>query len=425
MINILLAASLQPMLASFNYVNDPIVDLVPEVPALSKDFMGQFAIEEEVADYHRCFIQYDDIEFVYKTGRTIIQNSSGSYYYIASPNQPRIKEVVNLFNDSTSLRLIVRELEKEAKDYGAVDVKNSVLSYLRAINIDYSSESFYGSWKWKETCGDIDEGFIQYVSNIVSHGLKFQDFCGQYVEPKKYNKNLYGSFSDLAIADGDNRPTLSMPDPFHPSDSIDVPHLFAVMDGNYSSTGSTLSLNFSNAQSDVVSWSGDLQQVVHDINKNETEYSNKTFEQIMSTPSTRAPIQDILADCDGVIMACEYLNHNYSLSDALSSYYTNAKLYDRYRRYDRFVDCVLEKPDSNWSGTRIERFEKEVHLSLGLLWDAKSERYYSNPNNIYLGYAIMKGGQMGSMPSEDSRKIVADKFCDFVRRQISLVVASC
>lgn len=419
----------------------------PVPPGMSGNVIGYFAGCETVDEPEVVPMYYGDYNFVSSTGRDAgITTYQGSQYgwYIANEDYPRITTIKPLLPNMDSVIFLVGEMERDALEYlydnvpvvFCSDVANRVMGFIRGTNIDYYSN--YGDdplEKWNFLCGSVDTSFISHTSNSTIHKMIYQDYLAFFVSSYHYSQEdqRYHGFNLPVYGptpsnyNSFNKP-LYVGDVLDANDGIDLPHMFASMDGIYNETGRNvlldspiinLPLKFT---SDLVSWAGDLQTAARNLRNQPFYLLPSSFNSIM-TGGYGFPKSDLLADVDAFNIAAGYLNPDilvnaHAISNAMDDYYGSLTSQSR---YSMFIDSVLSLQDENWTGTRMQKFYREVYAALDL--EITSFNFGFNTiqytdgtgrysiNNTYYNNLLYKEGSVPAL----TRATVAKLFADYIR----------
>ena len=214
---------------------------------------------------------------------------------------PAIDSIETDFTKSNSdLYLILSILYNLAGLYNPnaniLEKNRLVLQYLRSYN--------YNSTAWNLVDGQIDENFINYVTNSINYSSLWHP----------YNMHIYISQKDIFI---------------------EITHLAATIEAHLNILNNLISTDI-----DVAGWAGDLLQLEgimqQKYNSNSQQY-NYTYEQIMSligaetseiislgftnANQTGFPLEDLLQDVDASNMASNM--NTVPIFTVFQNYYTN------------------------------------------------------------------------------------------------------
>ena len=226
------------------------------------------------------------------------------------------------YNNIDDVIYMIGKLDKLAMEYTNSDRQkaiNCVFGYIRGINKDYAGKDEkqkdpndkYDGIEWKVVCGPIDKGFISFVATKEkADEITFPEFFASFLQnASNYNSFLHGAVDDVYL-----NKAYKVPDPLGTGQSIDLTHMFAVMDGVYQNTGYNsfaCKMSFGNTtlQRDLASWSGDLQQLIASFRQAQVEEKTYTladgyieFNTYLGDGSGFSS-DDLLADIDGFNMA--------------------------------------------------------------------------------------------------------------------------
>ena len=220
--------------------------------------------------------------------------------------------------------------------------------------------------------GGINSEYINYVNSFDKNGIKPNEFFASFISNSSYNNDNHGS---KRIEYSNN--SLFLIDPFDESRQFDLIHFFAVMDGVYNDTeGDSAIINgdISNGKTnrDVCSWLGDIMTGCRDIKlQSRSILEIQTFEQFINLAPS-CSLSDVLSDIDGINVAVQYLNNNYSVKSGLFNFY---KLnINSWQRRITFKDSVADSfvdPDFDM----FHLFESKIYFAFGLNLGADLQVY--------------------------------------------------
>ena len=313
----------------------------------------------------------------------------------------------------------------EAAQYMPSAEPNITMMYLRSFNEDYigainDGGTFSKGLLWAYAAGVDPNIFL--VSSTVDAFNQSGYYFSQFVDGGKWGGSAHRG-DNFSHPRGSSWQSLRFKDPVKSYRGIDLIHMFAVMDAAYENT---LDIGFVSPSvplgdeyvMDLASWAGDLQTAVSSIDAEEYSavLSMNRFGEFMSTFG-QCSEEDVLADIDGMIIARDYLPSDKHVSTAVENYYRN--LNDTFRK-NHFVDAVLSKPNSSWSGSNKQKFLCEVGDMLGLTYNNgvwKESSSYSNGTDV-AKYYLLNGNK--TYPSSKDKKPVnvrakvAELFSDYV-----------
>ena len=332
----------------------------------------------------------------------------------------------------------VKQVEKSAENYvycnkTRENINNLTLGYIRTIKKDYEghgdADNFIDELTWEIICGDSDFNFNLHVqSNDDSLELTTSQFFSSYLKSEDdYN---FKSHSSQTLCMG-----YELPDPLGSGQSIDLIHLFAAIDGIYSSTGRndlicSSVLGNTTYQKDLVSWLGDLHTFTNqvsnlNININQlraydNSYGHIDFNDFVSNGIDSFSSSDLLADIDAFNIVNFYLNNNVnSLSDAIIAYYTTIQNDSSLigNRYYAFIYNVTVETELAKTNNLLKDFQNEIYSSMNLNYNNGNvyDYEYYNPNSINL--KLLAGAYFGdkkNYPSFEVRKYCADLFYSYI-----------
>ncbi|MCM1441406.1 MAG: hypothetical protein NC131_19700 [Roseburia sp.] len=335
------------------------------------------------------------------------------------------------YNNMDYVIYMVDRLESLAEDYTGRDkqrTKNCVLGYIRGINANYAGTeeknktseyeiSNVVGGAWAAFCGNIDKGFINYVkAHENGQGITFPEFFASFLRNGgDYNDYLYGTVDNYFLNKHHR-----LPDPLGTGQFIDLIHMFASMDGIYKKTENniavcTVVLGTASIHRDIVSWSGDLQQLIKSLFKksilNESYNSADGFIDFNEyTGGKNFSSDDLLADLDAFNITKLFIDSDKnSIKHSLLGYYNEIKN-DKSTLGNRFCEAIytitidLEGDKQN---SVIENFRKEVCNAVNVGY--QSGNYWEE--SIHSGYTVKI---MGDNSEYETRKICAKLFCDYI-----------
>lgn len=391
----------------------------------SSTYIGTYIIDVPVNSSIKVYIEPKLREFVTEKGVSVYEEPSGSffgkkkYYYFANKYINKIVGSIQLSNDVDSLIFVLNELENMAKKYDSIEYKNLVLGYIRSINIEYDQNHL----DWKMVAGAESTDFIAKVNEQQTFGIRIIEFFSQFISYASFNLSIHGELDAKYRRNNDN--VLFLLDPIKNSDlKIDLIHLFASIDGIYRKTHSIISLG-NNAQRDIASWNGDLQQACYrfaDNNESVLGISSANMDFIFSYKDSGATSYDIVADIDAMNITKTYIDFDEtSINNAFSAYY---RLIEKPEdRYQMFIKTVLIDEERSINGNELERLRYEIYSQFNIV--LTKDGYYENCNfydpNWYIGFGIMRVGGIqklnntfGQIPSKDIRAFVVDSFYNYI-----------
>ncbi len=385
-------------------------------PTNKFSYMYNYGVTTPVNKETKVYIDESMVDFIKSTNRVVFEETKTvffipqkKYYYVANEYVEKVVSVRQISNDIDSLIFMLRQLESEAIKYDSIHYKNIVLGYIRSINLDYDGDSYYG--KWDAISGTISFDFIQKIDNDYSHGLRFCDYFGSFINYSKYNSK---SHLDMLTKYKRIKTNLHLID--NNGNNIDLIHMFASIDAIYDDTGNSLTIGRNNLQRDIASWNGDLQQACEYLKYKEIENEDiiETIDfskDILENSDSKCGIEDIIADIDAMNITKSYINYTEnSISNSVSAYYS---LIDENKsfRYQMFVNSViLDEENHIDSDSKIERFEHEVYYEFNL---KKENAIIVNCENylpIEQVHNLMKGDSISinnsNMPSLEVREFI-------------------
>ena len=405
--------------------------------AASTAYIGEYAITEPVNEKTKVYIEPQMVNFIKSTGRKVYEEMEfiffKKYYYYANTFVEKVVDVKRIDNSVDSLIFMVGELENRLRPYSQEVLKqipvrtgspvpnispinkNFTLGYIRSINSTY--DTGYGK-SWELLAGGIpSDDIIQKINNDESHGLKFNDYFGSFVENDDYNLNRHGKFSSNHIY---FKTPLKLIDPLN-GQEIDLIHMFASIDGIYKNTGNELTLG-NHYERDLLSWNGDLQQAINYLKNHPAYKMNSLFDKNLG-----ASKDDILADIDAMNITKTYMDLDAnSIAISLSAYY-DIENDDRTKRFKMFINsAILDLEDTSYTTNKhstFDVFKHEVYYQFNLKEESNGSinnfNYYTD---YFVGHGIMKDSKLnikdldikGTMPSEETRRLVVKSFVDFI-----------
>lgn len=265
----------------------------------------------------------------------------------------------------TTMITVVANIEQEAKNYltrengsyTAADVNNLVMSYFRSKNPNYTGAV------WAIVAGTLNSAFNNAVDSAYP---------------------TYNAF----LSSGGNGEYFYGPDT---ANNVDTRHLFATMDGYFSSNNPTPD-SWSGWAGDAASLAVRTAEILGDDSLNDEVYLAKVI-QLMGADGSVMSAQDILADIDGAYIGTMLKNNpTMFISTAFRTYYNNYTS----TRYTRFIDSFGKYYD----------FEAEVYNVL-------------NPDNFTKGGVLLMSifGKIGNTPTPDQANFTAGAFVNYVFTQ--------
>ena len=338
------------------------------------------------------------------------------YYYYAEPNGlGKIVEFKELKNDIDSVVFMINYLYQKAEEYSPnaniIAQTNGVLSYIREMNVSYSSNNI----SWNLIAGGTDINFIDYVNSDYSHGILPKEFFAAFLDQSQLNMNVHGTF-DFSFIRHDNNPVsprLFMIDPVTNKDCIDLIHLFASLDGIYSNTrGCSFVVDtifLQNEEKDLTSWAGDLQTgFVWFKNNNISVYNFSSFEEVMVVNGSCGEA-DIISDIDAYNLAFLELNYSNNLVVAFSNYYIYLSVNSANARYMHFSNNVLMDFNAVENVDNITKFSIKIMYLMCVKYE--NGTWTNHDNSLYI-YTLL-----GSFDSEDyllERIYLSNLFIQFI-----------
>lgn len=440
-------------------------------PSVSTDnpFLGYYYVIEEVEEESWYEIPYEMEDDFISMGREVSMSVSYSpsqgiirtYRSKATPSLGKVTGIRPIYASLDSLIFLVGELEKEADqlsyensqiidpDTGEPvsnslssesDIINAVLSYIRSVNIKYSSGYQYlGFNTFNLVCGSSNNQFNQRIASSSRHLFRFPDFFGRLVSEDKYNPaqcgevtqsesiqeigweiNIYDPIEPTVNLGYYNGSGIFIPVTVHPR--LDIPHMFVGIDATYDHTGSTFHLP------DIASWGGDLQTSYLAALENYWDFnfagSGNIFKSVLYSTDLAFDINDFVSDVDAINIGERYINSlNKRPSEALASYYSPKPLFSRFR-YDQFPGNVLESVNENVSTDQIwTSFEDHVYKDMRLKKDENGE--YVNVSTSFLSHPEHFFIKNDPASNAEKRKKFAQSFLKYIKSQSIYGVGSC
>ncbi len=393
-----------------------------------------FVRTEEAPLGTKCYVDAGSAEAVEAMGWGVEQDESG-YFYRVTKGKQKIVGVSTFHSDLSELREKLIAAENTAITYQTYKVNpdplymnNAVLGYVRSFNSNYVTDGASVDLAWVATAGTVDPRLTALIDNMKDCRGYFSNF----VSNRNYCSVMHPTTS-LMNPHADERGNDSnyfsyFRDPVTNRHKIDLIHMFASMDGCYDWTlfdakkGLYAPTIFPSLTHELVSWAGDLQQAANAIqskidNNEDTfdlaELSKCSFEDIMSGDYGCSE-SDIYADIDAVNITDLYLTGPGRTSDSLRDYY--GSVHNDTQRINYFVDAVMRGKDGLWTGTKNQRFVKEIYDALGLVYSdgtvTESTAYYTSNAICDMKFKIMKSNNV--TPTKEVRKAVAEKFCKYI-----------
>ena len=322
-----------------------------------------------------------------------------SYYYYATPSLPKIVGCHDMYNDTSSLIFAIEVLEDEAEYLDIADTKNAILSYIRCINVSYTSEN------WETVAGVFDDGLINSFATFTVGGVEINEFFASFVSNSSYNtdyglcRNNYLNYN-LPFIDCYERET-------------DLIHMFSSIDAVFENTGeSTDCFSFFITETSfrfLSSWAGDLQTAAVYVSRN--NLNNYTFEDILDNTSSSFDYLDFYADVNAINIAGGLdLDDVNSISSLVTDYFVLTLMNNPYYpRIGSFMDTV-ELMDGHGDSSI---FVEIVYHFLGLDPNGDNMINPTDPNHVIkyklLGLDIFDL-LLDGVPSAQYRKNLADEF---------------
>lgn len=395
-----------------------------------KRFVNKYAETQIAQNDVTVYIPACDKAFVENMGITLTSpySNPNHYSYTAKPGGPKIiTNVKRLYNDLDSLIFVIKEIEKEADNYGVSDIRNELLWYVRTMSDKYDSSN------WTYVAGpSVDISFSHYLDVDKKHGIYIKDYFYSFLEMHSVQGNSHGYDANNFHTYHKQTGQLFLIDPLCSYNYIDLIHMFASMDGVYGSTGANiLFLTIGNWQRDASSWAGDLQSAAKkkpastetiDIEEaqmfdNETKsmlVSGATFEEAFFERPTACPLEDMIADIDAMNIAKHHIDfNNFSVSRNISEYY----LHNLNNYHGRYVDFLSSSTMDNqgFGPSNKEIFENKVFLFLGI------EKDNWSIDLTQMGLPIIQNLKYNLLEQEDLelRGYMALSFIDYIYRELS------
>ncbi len=389
---------------------------------LSSNYIGTYVVEVPVDDSIKVYINSQLKSIVEEKGISVYEEKTGlfsrKYYYYANKHVNRIVDSIRLSNDIDSLIFVLNELEDKAKEEKPSDYINLVLGYIRSINKNYDQNHL----NWNVVAGKIDEEFIKKVNSQRKFGISIIEYFSQFIDYNDFNSSLHGDIAARYQKNSEN--SLYLVDPLRDSSQkLDLIHLFACIDGIYSKTNNIAFLG-NNAQRDIASWNGDLQQVCKHFSDERIQvkgYNSSNMDYIFSFEDGGATSYDIISDIDAMNITKIYLESpDNSISNSFSGYYrliTSPE--DRFRL---FIKTVLIDEERKTNVSELERLRTEIYSQFNIYLNDGGYLVNYNYYNPYLykGFSIMRIGSLtteesyGSIPSAEIRAFVVDSFYNYI-----------
>lgn len=342
-----------------------------------------------------------------------------------------------LKNDLNSILFAIETLECFAHDYNENQTvnyyNNLILSYCRGININYTDDANNGSINeifnvWNAVMGTTDNNFISFVKTHDNSNFTIREYLANFLLSTQYYNPSYGDLSPQNMDFG-----YDFIDPLNPEISynkVDLIHFFTVIDGSYDFTENYVSFR-NNFQKDLSGWAGDLQQyVTYDIFDNCIPIENLVlynpnasiedtiidFNNLNNINLGHFSNNDMIADIDGINIAKIYLDNNFTLKNAIYSYYSSTNPDNVYgnNRYFRFINSVAL--ESETSGDTIFKFKYEVYFAMALELNTYGSVSAINVNGIDPTYYILRKGESLYFvtPYREYREYCANLFIDYI-----------
>lgn len=338
------------------------IAMAPQTKVANKTFLGTYANITPVTKDTWFYLDEDDgdiLEFADANGRQIRvdydSNGKPMLFYLATPEKGKISSVKKVYNDYESMVYMTKQLvfwannEYHSDDVKNEDFTNDVLGYIRSFNTKYTTN------KWSFVANPLNNRFISAVDNIVKEGLTFKDYYGTFAED--YNSSLHGAMSS-------NMKT-KMVDCLDSTKTIDLIHMYASMDFIYTQYVSYYTGHACNYMEDLATWGGDLQQEMDRQYGKFGNFSTSTyitdFSSILSTPGSKFPMDDLLADIDAYNMMNEPTLQHTSLIIKLDHYY-NYYLCQLHARFGIFLTAQSEHTWGKKSYTLEDKTLELLHL---------------------------------------------------------------
>lgn len=346
------------------------------------------------------------------------------YYYYATPLQPKVQDVWNVYNDVDSFTRVIYYLEKTATfycEYNSITfsntlVNNLVLGYIRGVNqnyIDYDGEIIVGL---------SNSNFISFVNSIQLGLLSFADYFASFLPSSVCNTTLYDSISSACLANNYSLLHDVIIDDSDPDDiiyerlEIDAIHMIYAMDGIFLNTGAqinTMPFSFvpAIAYRNVVSWAGDLQTFIY--SHKDSNLSNYTsFEDVLNESGGCFPVEDLNADIDAFNIAynVDLGGEETYVSDLIGMYYETIGN----MRFSTFVDLVGSST-TYYNGNNVQKFELLIKEFANL--DANNTDWSNDlllrPTKFKYLVNSTDENLLGTMPSLSSRITFSSLMIDY------------
>lgn len=398
-----------------------------------------YAETEEVDEDIECEVNEESIPLFTALGKEVKdkeENGTKKYYYLATKESPMISAISFTTDDVVRLRKQIEGVENTAITFQAgmgrpnpYYMDNLVLMYIRSFSKTYSYDTAGHYFGWLAAAGSLNPVFIKVADPIFIQGVQNRTFFAQYVSKDNYSEELHKrSFWEI-VHNYNLTFEQSFKDPVNDSDyptqnkSIDLLHLFASIDACYDQTYASNNVyGFGNPMADVVhdvaSWAGDLQTAARILS--EKKSVNYSFESIMSDSTLGCTEDDILADIDAVNITDSYLTGPGRVNDALRDYY--GAVTNQHTRFSRFIDGVLNDKNSDWSGTRFQKFEQEVYDDLAIHYNPTTKTCTDYSSSVdwvdknFKKFAILNNNTK-SFPDFSARQAVGKAFIDYVEKR--------
>lgn len=354
-------------------------------------------------------------------------NNPNYYTYVAKSNGPkRITNIRRLYNDVDSLSFVLHKIEELAINY-SFDIKNEVLAYVRTMSMVYTTNekditfdgiTIFTVNMWPLCAGTYDPSLFATIDEDYQHGMFFRDYFYAFLKYEDMNVDLHGmSLNNLFEAYYNGQ--VYLVDPLYSFNSIDLIHMFASIDGIYSTTGanSLLILAYGYWHRDVVSWAGDLQDASNENGIESSLLNGESFENVFfyTEEETVCSLPDMLGDIDAMNIAKLYLDTgSFSLSECVTEYYG----YNADNYHGRFADflCSMTMDSQGLNGTTIDIFEKKVFLLLGADRDNPSLNQIDDSDYCQSKYALIGETTQGNLPL---RRLLAFSYIDYIYREMT------
>ena len=333
------------------------------------------------------------------------------------------------YNNMDYVVYMVDRLEKLAMEYTGYDRKkanNCVFGYIRGINKSYCDKEENGGAagyiesivaEWTLTAGKIDKEFVNFVaSNEKVDEITFPEFFASFVQDSNnYNSYLYGAVNSSFL-----NKHYKVPDPLGTGQSIDLLHMFAAIDGIYLNTehnkfACDFALGSVTIQRDIVSWLGDLHQLINSLKDKDIEEKTYSLAEGYIDFNTYLgggsgfPSDDLLADIDAFNITKFFIDceKNY-IVNAFYGYYNsiNKNKAVKGNRFYEFIYTATVDLECATMPNIVESFrrsactESNVGYENGRYWEA----------DIRSGVRVHLMGGAGYQ----TRKICTKLFCDYI-----------